>query len=110
MEIKLEEKTKKALSWIIEILNRHKIDYQIAGGFAAKVYGSTRILNDIDIDISEKYFPVILTEINPYIIYGPSRFIDGKWDLELVTLNYNGQEIDISGAETILMSNKERTE
>ena len=101
--------TEKAFLWIINILNNKKIPFQISGGFAAKIYGSPRELNDIDIDISKKDFDKILPEISTYIIYGPSHYIDAKWDLELITLNYHGQEIDIGDCDNILISNKERT-
>lgn len=105
----LEEKTIVALRWIIEIFNRNNIDYQIAGGFSAKIYGSPRILNDIDFDVPEKYFPILLSEISPYITSGPIRLLDGKWDCDSLVLNYHGQEIDISGVDTMKMSNLERT-
>ncbi|KKR43929.1 hypothetical protein A2356_03490 [Candidatus Nomurabacteria bacterium RIFOXYB1_FULL_39_16] len=105
----LEEKTINALRWIVDILDKHKINYQISGGFAGKIFGCKRELNDIDIDISKKDFDKILPEISTYIIYGPSHYIDAKWDLELITLNYHGQEIDIGDCDNILISNKERT-
>jgi len=104
-----EQKTLDALHWIIEIFNRHNIPYRIGGGFAAKLYGSLRPLNDIDFGISEKYFSIIVPEIFEYITYGPNHYKDVKWDCELITLNYHNQEIDISGTDTIKMSNKERT-
>jgi hypothetical protein len=47
-----------ALRWIIGILDRHNIQYQITGGFAAKLYGSSREVNDIDIDIFNAH-PVV---------------------------------------------------
>jgi hypothetical protein len=106
----VEKKTIEALRWIVEIFNKHSIPYRIGGGFAAKMYGSTRPLNDIDFGINEKYFPTILPEISKYTTYGPARYKDAKWDCELITLNYHNQEIDISGTETIKMSNKKRTE
>lgn len=105
----MEEKTLNALRWIVGIFEAHQIQYQISGGFAAKLYGSSRLLNDIDIDISEKRFTEILPEIQSYITYGPNRYKDGKWELDLITLNYNGQEIDIGGADDARISNKERT-
>ena len=104
----MEKKTTKAVEWIIGILNKHNIPYQIAGGFAAKLYGSERKLHDID--IPDKDFPIILPEISQYIIYGPDRYVDGKWDCYLITLDYNGQEIDICGADTLRINNKARTE
>ncbi len=105
----MEQRTIDALEWMIGIFNKYKIEYQIAGGFAAKLYGSPRPLNDIDFDISEKNFSTILPDISGYITFGPSRLNDGKWDCELITLNYRGQEIDLCGVDSILMSNKERT-
>ncbi len=104
-----QEKTINALNWIVEILNRRNIKYQISGGFAAKVYGSERALNDIDIDVPEENLPEILEEVKPYVIFDLQHINDGKWDMDLMTLNYHGQEIDIGGAYKIKVSNKDRT-
>ena len=104
----MEKKVVDALKWMVEILGKKNIEYQIAGGFAAKVFGSSRPLNDIDFDISENFFPKILSDVSQYITYGPARLNDGKWDCELITLNYHGQEIDISGVDSMKLSNKER--
>lgn len=100
MEIKLEEKTKKALLWIIKILNKHDIPFQISGGFAAKLYGSPRPLNDIDIDMPEERFDEIINDVKKYITYGPEQYVNEKWDLLVLTLDYFGQEIDLSGSKT----------
>ena len=109
MNWRFEKKTLNALGWIIGILNSNKINYQISGGFAGKIFGSQRKLHDIDIDIHEKDFNKIKREVSNYITYGPSRYKDAKWDIELITLSYKGQEIDISGVETMKISNKRRT-
>lgn len=92
--------TKTALIWITDILKKHQIPFQISGGLAAIVYGATRPLADIDIDIPDNKFDQIIEEIKPYIIYGPEHCKGDNWDLLLMTLNYQGQEIDISGADT----------
>ena len=106
----LLEKTINALKWMVGILNAKNIPYQITGGFAAKIYGSIRPLNDIDIDIPEEKFADILEEVKPYITFGPERLNDGKWDTMLITLDFNGQVIDIGGAYETKVSNKDRTE
>jgi len=103
------DKTQVALLWIIDILNKKGIPFQISGGFAAKIYGSPRPLNDIDIDIPDSYFPNIYEDVKPYITYGPDYYKDPKFNNLLITLNYNGQEIDISGATNGRMSNREKT-
>lgn len=89
---------KATLIWITNILRELNIPYQIAGGLAARVYGSTRDLLDIDIDIPEDKFDLLKNKVSEFIISGPSRFKDTHWDLLLMTLNYHGQEIDLSGA------------
>ena len=88
----------QALIWIDSILKRKNIPYQITGGFAAYIYGATRKINDIDIDLPEDKFKSIISDIKPYITYGPDHYHDEKWDLQLITLNYKEQEIDLGGA------------
>jgi len=90
--------TKKSLLWITGILKELNIPFQIAGGLAAKAYGSTRKLADIDIDIPENCFELLKNHVNKYIIFGPDNFKDENWDLLLMSLNHYGQEIDLSGA------------
>lgn len=43
--------TEAAFKWIVGLLNKYQILFQITGGFAANLYGSKRELNDIDIDV-----------------------------------------------------------
>ena len=107
MKISDEKDTKRALEWITNILKKYEVPFQISGGCAAKIYGSPRELNDIDIDIPENYFSKIISDVKPYIIYGPDQYKDNKWDLYLMTLNYAGQEIDI-GSGNAKISTKDR--
>lgn len=93
--------TKKSFLWIVNILEKHRVPFVIIGGLSARIYGSPRPLNDIDIDIPVKYFDVILEDIKPYIIYGPDHYVDARWDEQAITLNHEGQEIDLCGGDTI---------
>ena len=110
MEIKLEEKTINALRWIVGVLNKNNIPYRIGGGFAAHVYGASRPVNDIDFSLSGEYFPIIVSEAKEYITSGPKHYSNAKWDCDTLSLNYNGQEIDITDIDTLRMSNREKTE
>ncbi len=100
--------TQAALLWIVDILNKHKIPFQISGGFAAKLYGVKRNLADIDIDIPEDNFTDILEDVRKYIKYGPERFRDENWDLLLFTLEYENQEIDLAGALNAKIYNSQK--
>ena|SRR3990167_4969559 len=104
------EKAVNALIWIKNILETHRIPYQISGGLAAKAYGVQRELNDIDIDIPEEYFPLLASAVCPYITYGPANFRDESWDLMLITLDYEGQSIDLSGAFHSKLYNKQNSQ
>jgi len=94
----MNNKIEDALKWIVSILRKYNITFQISGGFAANIYGAKRPINDIDIDVPEDVMELLLPDIEPYITFGPARYKDKKWDLKLITLNYKGQEIDIGGA------------
>ena len=91
--------TEKVFNWIIDILEQNNIKYKVSGGFAAKIYGVNRELADIDIEVSDVDIGQIAQtdKIRPYIVYGPNQYKDENWDLLLMTLNYEGQDIDIAG-------------
>lgn len=90
--------TESAFKWIIEILQKHEIPFQIKGGFASRLYGVERELADIDISIPENRFDELIPEIKEFIVYGPEQYLDEEWDIKLITLTYKGQDIDIAGA------------
>jgi hypothetical protein len=109
MRLNLEEKTESALRWITKILADNHIPYKIGGGFAAKVYGSARPVNDIDISLSGKYFPTIVSKVDGYITAGPKHYLNEKWDCTTLSLNYHGQDIDMTDVDTLKMSNLEKS-
>ncbi len=98
--------TESALKWIIEILMRNKITFQVTGGFAARLYGSNRELADIDIDVKEDCFEQIFPEVKPYVLSGPQNYLDEEFEVKLMTLEYKGQIIDIAGKAKIFDKNQ----
>ncbi|MBM3261695.1 hypothetical protein FJY93_04750 [Candidatus Kaiserbacteria bacterium] len=108
--MQLEKKTINGLRWIVGILKKHEIPYRIGGGLAVHVYGSERPINDIDISLSGVYFEKIVPEVRKYITAGPKHYSDEKWDCDTLSLEYEGQEIDITDIDTLRMSNREKTE
>lgn len=97
----MARKTKEAFKWIVRILRKHKIPFQISGGFAVRVYGSHRKLMDIDIGVPDKKLKEILPDVKPHVTYGPKIYKNKEWNHLALTLNYKGQEIDIYGSDNI---------
>ncbi len=105
----MEEKV-ESLKWIANILNNNNIPYRLGGGMAMYLYGSKRPINDIDISLSGKYFPQIIPLVKEYVITEPKHYKNEKWDCVTLSLKHNGQEIDLTDVDTLLMSNKNKTD
>jgi hypothetical protein len=78
--------SEKAFKWIIDILEKNKIPFQVSGGLAARAYGSDRELADIDIEVSDDNVRDLVPEVKEYITFGPGFYKDDNWDLLLMTL------------------------
>src|SRR5215470_17565396 len=89
------EKISQALNWIVSLLNRHHIPYQIVGGLAAKAYGAQRPLVDIDIYIPLGQAQGALAEMQPHLIRAPLPHLSASWDLVYLALDYHGLLIEI---------------
>ena len=91
-------KAKAALIWIVDILDKYGIPYQVEGGLAANCYGSTRELVDIDIFIPSFGFETISKDVTGYVVFGPAFHTGTHWRLAYQILNYCGQQIEICDA------------
>ena len=90
--------TESAFKWIVGLLQKHEIPFQIKGGFASNLSGVKRELADLDISIPEDRFEELFPDIKDFIKYGPEQYLDEEWDIKLITLKYKFQNIDIAGA------------
>lgn len=89
------EQISKALGWIVALLNRHGVPYQIVGGLAAQAYGATRPLVDIDLYIPLDQAGTALEEMRPYLVREPLPHRSISWDLIYLALEYEGVLIEI---------------
>ncbi len=101
--------SKKALKWIISLFEKNKIQYQIAGGLAAKAYGATRELADIDFYVSGMDFHKACQLSKDFLTWGPEVWKSKEWDCEFVKIMYQGQKIEIGNSDkTKRYDNQER--
>lgn len=102
------ERAERAMKWICALLDREGIAFRVAGGLAARWYGSDRPLVDIDLDVPEESLEKIASLVPDFVKFGPARFLDETWDLELLTLMYRDQQIDLNGAHRGRVFDKKR--
>ena len=96
----MARKIKEAFKWIVQILEKHDVPFQISGGLAARIYGSKRKLNDIDIEVPNSRIKDILPEVNEHIIFGPKRYVGEGFDVFTLELRYKKEVIDITGCDS----------
>ncbi len=63
-----------------------------------------RELADIDIEVADTDIEKISNDVKDFITYGPALYRDDNWELKLMTLEYQGQEIDITSSEGVLFN------
>lgn len=73
------ETVRRALAWIVDALNRHRVPYQVVGGLAARAYGARRDLLDIDMYVPSDEAVGLLEEVRPHVAWGPEHFVDDSW-------------------------------
>ncbi len=62
----MEQKMVEALKWMVGIFEKHNILYQLSGGAEAHLYGANRPIYDLDFDIPEESFDVIIDDIKSF--------------------------------------------
>lgn len=88
-----------ALTWIVRLFEEKGVPYQLVGGLAARAYGATRPIVDVDFYVSADGFERIEPDLEPYFLRPPSRYEDEDWSLTFSRVEYAGQAIELGIAE-----------
>ena len=89
------ERAGGALRWIVSILDRNRVSYQVVGGLAAMAHGGTRPLNDIDLYAPLSGQSRLLADVRECTVWGPERYRDDVWDLVFMKIDFDGVRIEI---------------
>jgi len=90
----MDNNSKDALIWIINILENKNIPYQIVGGLAARLHGVKRPLADIDFDIPNECAQGLADFLLPYVSKPLKRYQEELWDIDYFQVIYKGQKIE----------------
>ena len=103
MTTSIADRQAAALHWIVDLLKARAIPFQGVGGLAARAYGTTRSLVDLDFYVPTARLPEIVAaaEADPVaqVVRGPAPYRDAAWDLNFVALDYAGPRIELGGAD-----------
>jgi hypothetical protein len=89
----------QALGWIVEVWRRGDVLLQAVGGLAARAYGATRPLADLDFYVPPSRLDDVADETAALVLRPPSPCRDERWDLTFMKLDYDGRLIEIGGAD-----------
>jgi hypothetical protein len=88
-----------APAWIVALLTSRKVPFQAVGGLAARAYGATRPLIDLDFYLPFQRYPDVMADLLPYVTRPPQPYRDDVWDLTFAQVVYAGQKIELGGIE-----------
>ncbi|WP_234238453.1 nucleotidyltransferase family protein [Billgrantia desiderata] len=87
-----------AAQWIVSLLRSGNIPFLICGGLAAKGYGASRPLHDIDLFVPAESFAQVVAGGQAFISKPARRYKEEGWDLEYVQFLYEGVKIEVGNA------------
>ena len=95
-----------ALRWITHMLAELDVPYQVVGGLAARCYGASRPLVDIDLYVPDRALTDIEGAAGRHVLAPPTRHRDAHWDLTFMKLLRSGWQIEVAGADSAMVWDK----
>jgi hypothetical protein len=90
----------EALAWIVGVLERHGVPYQVVGGLAARAYGAVRPIVDVDLYVPFDRAGAALEEIRPNVVWGPEHHAGEDWDLTFLKVDFRGQRVELGDSSS----------
>lgn len=103
-----EENYKKAVYWIVKLLNKNRVKFHFIGGLAAYAYGSKIRYNDIDLAMNLKDMNKLVEIAKDYVIEKPWNGTSSNkiWKGYVMRLEYYRIKIDVTEAKFTKIFNK----
>ena len=90
---------RSALDWIVGVLRRADVPFQVVGGLAARAHGARRPLVDLDFYIPTSRLYDVAGLAAGRVTRLPAPHRDEHWDLTFMKLEYDGRPIELGGAD-----------
>lgn len=89
----------RALAWIVDLLRRLEVPFQVVGGLAARAYGATRSLVDLDFYVPTDRLNEIAAAAPAHVVRPPSKHGDDDWDIVFMAFEHEDVRIELGGAD-----------
>lgn len=86
---------------MVETLRRLDIPFMVVGGLAARSYGATRPLVDIDFYIPGDRFTDLVPAVADHIVFGPKPLTGAGWDLVFMKLELEGRVVEVGDGSDV---------
>ena len=94
-----EDRAAEAMAWLADLFRDQDVRYAAAGGLAARAWGATRPLVDLDFYVHGEDLDRIETDLAPYLVRPLTGIRNDHWDLSFMRLEYSGIPLELSVAE-----------
>jgi len=94
-----DDRAADAMEWISGLFRDKDVQYAAAGGLAARSWGATRPLVDLDFFVHSEDLERIMTDLAPYVDRPLTEHRDEYWDLSFMRLEYGGAPLELCVAE-----------
>jgi hypothetical protein len=89
----------EALRWISDLMGRIGVPFQAVGGLAARAYGATRPLVDLDFYVPTSRLVDVAALAGALVVRTPTPYADDHWDLTFMKIQYGDWMIELGGAD-----------
>lgn len=90
-----DDRAAVALRWCVDLFDRCGAEFQVVGGLAARAYGASRPLVDLDFYVSSARYTDVIRAAGARCIWGPRAHRGEHWDLTFAKLRHKGVPIEL---------------
>jgi hypothetical protein len=94
-----EERAADALAWLCELLRERGVRFAAVGGLAARAWGATRPLVDLDFLVAGEDLDRVKPDLAPFVVRPLSPHRDERREFSCLRLEYGGVPIELAIAE-----------
>lgn len=94
-----EERAADALAWLCDLLRERGVRFAAVGGLAARAWGASRPLVDLDFLVAGEDLDRVAPDLSPFVVRPLAPHRDDRREFACVRLEYGGVPIELAVAE-----------